>query len=121
MTVQPFQIDVPQTVLDDLNERLARTRWPDEVEGAGWNYGANLAYMEELADYWRTQYDWRKQEAMLNAFPQFQVEIDGFGLHFIHVKGKGPKPTSLSSWMVGRIRFTAFIKSLTLRTKDGDS
>src|SRR5687767_7957953 len=68
MSVQPFTIHVPQTVLDDLHNRLARTRWPREVAGAGWDYGTNVGYMKELADYWQHQYDWRKQEAALNRF-----------------------------------------------------
>lgn len=59
MSSQPFKIQIAQTVLDDLQERLARTRWPDEVEGAHWDYGTNLAYLKELVDYWRTGFDWR--------------------------------------------------------------
>ena len=66
-------------VLQDLKERLADTRWPDEVEGTGWDYGTNLGYMKELADYWQHQYDWRKQEAELNKFAHFKAEIDGTG------------------------------------------
>src|SRR5687767_7542469 len=92
---QPFQIDVPQPILDDLRARLARTRWTDEVEGAGWGYGANFGYMQELADYWQHKYDWRKHEAELNKFAHFKVEIDGVGIHFIHERGKGPNPTPI--------------------------
>src|SRR5476651_1889116 len=66
----PFKIEVPQTVLDDLNTRLKATRWPDEPENAGWNYGTNPAYLKELVNYWQSKYDWRKQEALLNSFPQ---------------------------------------------------
>jgi microsomal epoxide hydrolase len=90
--LQPFKIDVPQSVLDDLQQRLAHTRWTDELPGAGWDYGANLAYMKELIHYWQAQFDWRKQEAMLNRFPQFRAEVDGLGIHFIYVRGKGPDP-----------------------------
>ncbi len=92
MPVQSFQVNVPQTVLDDLRERLARTRWPDEVEGAGWDYGTDLGYLKTLAAYWRNQFDWRAQEALLNRFAQFRADIHGFGIHFIHARGKGPKP-----------------------------
>ncbi len=92
MTVQSFQVNVPQRVLDDLRERLARTRWPDEVEGAGWDYGTSLEYLTTLAAYWRDQFDWRAQEARLNRFAQFRAEIHGVGIHFIHERGKGPKP-----------------------------
>src|ERR1700724_2182418 len=92
MSIRSFNIDIPQATLNDLRERLARTRWPDEVEGAGWDYGTNLQYMKELAYYWQHQYDWRKQEARLNQFAQFRAEVDGVGIHFIHERGKGPNP-----------------------------
>ena len=92
MTIQPFQVNIPQTTLDDLRERLAHTRWPDEVEGAGWDYGTNLQYMKELTAYWQHQYDWRKHEAEMNTFAHYRTEIDGLGIHFIHERGKGPRP-----------------------------
>src|SRR5690348_268515 len=92
MSIQPFRIDIPQDTLDDLCERLARTRWPDEVERAGWDYGTNLKYMKEFADYWQHTFNWRKQEAKLNQFAQFRAEVDGLGIHFIHEPGKGPNP-----------------------------
>lgn len=92
MSVQPFHINVPQPILDDLQDRLARTRWPDEVEGAGWDYGTNLGYMKELIDYWQHKYDWRRQEAELNKFAQFKSEIDDLNIHFIHEPGHGPNP-----------------------------
>ncbi|MBV9231016.1 MAG: epoxide hydrolase [Chloroflexi bacterium] len=95
MQVKPFTIDISQTVLDDLRERLARTRWPDEAEGTGWSYGTNLGYMKDLANYWQHQYDWRKHEAELNKFAQFKAEVDGVGIHFIHERGKGPNPIPL--------------------------
>ncbi len=92
MNIHPFYVDIPQATLDDLRERLARTRWPDEVEGAGWDYGTNLAYLKELVAYWQHTFDWRVQEARLNQFAQFKTEIDGHLLHFIHERGKGPNP-----------------------------
>jgi len=92
MSIQSFKIAIPQATLDDLRQRLARTRWPDEVERAGWDYGTNLGYMKELADYWQHEYDWRAQEAMLNSFSHFRADIDGMGVHFIHERGKGPHP-----------------------------
>jgi pimeloyl-ACP methyl ester carboxylesterase len=95
MDIQPFKIAVSQEVLDDLHERLAQTRWPDEVRGAGWRYGADLATMRDLAEYWRTSFDWRAQEARLNAFSNYRATVDGFGIHFIHARGKGPKPLPL--------------------------
>ena len=124
MKPQPFQIDVPQTVLEDLQERLARTRWPDEVEGAGWDYGASLGYMKELADYWQNDYDWRKQEAKLNTFNHFKADIDGFGVHFIHERGKGPNPTPLlllHGWPDSFYRFYKVIPMLTDPERFGGS
>lgn len=95
MSIQPFTIDIPQVTLDDLRERLARTRWISEGTGAGWTYGIELGYMKELMDYWQGDYDWRKHEADLNTFAQFKTEIDGVNIHFIHERGKGPNPTPL--------------------------
>ena len=92
---EPFEIHVDDAVLDDLRARLDATRWPDEIDGAGWTMGSNLAYMKELAAYWRDGYDWREQERRLNALPQFRAEIDGLGIHFAHIKGKGPDPFPL--------------------------
>ena len=95
MTVTPFAVETPEAALDDLRERLRRTRWPDEVSGAGWEYGADLAYMRELCDYWADGFDWRRQERVINAFPQFRVRLDGLGIHFVHERGKGPRPIPL--------------------------
>jgi pimeloyl-ACP methyl ester carboxylesterase len=91
----PFRIDVPEPTLADLRLRLARTRWPDEAPGAPWAYGADLAYVKELCDYWRERYDWRKHEALLNGFRQFTAPLAGIDLHFIHEEGRGPAPLPL--------------------------
>lgn len=88
--IRPFRIDVPQADLDDLHDRLARTRWPDELPGVGWDYGVPLDHTRELAHYWRTGYDWRAAEARLNAHPQFTTEIDGQRVHFEHVRSAEP-------------------------------
>jgi pimeloyl-ACP methyl ester carboxylesterase len=91
--IRPFRIAIPQADLDDLRERLARTRWPDELPSAGWSRGVPLGYLKKLADYWRTGYDWRAWEAKLNAFPQFTTTIDGQNIHFLHVRS--PEPDAL--------------------------
>ncbi|WP_405784716.1 epoxide hydrolase N-terminal domain-containing protein [Streptomyces sp. NBC_01378] len=70
--IRPFRIDVPRAQIDDLHRRLAAVRWPDEAPGAEWTQGIPLGYMQDLARYWRERYDWRAQEARLNAFPQFR-------------------------------------------------
>jgi pimeloyl-ACP methyl ester carboxylesterase len=95
MDIRPFTVNVPQPALDDLRARLARTRWPDEVDGAGWDYGANLAYMRELVKYWETDFDWRRHERAMNALPHFRAQVEGVGVHFIHVRGRGPAPMPL--------------------------
>ena len=95
MNVQPFTINVPDTTLTDLRERLARTRWPDELPHAGWDYGSNLSFVKELVEYWRTEYDWRAQEAALNRLAHFRTTIDGMGIHFIHERGQGSNPMPL--------------------------
>jgi microsomal epoxide hydrolase len=91
--MQPFHISVPQGDLDDLNRRLDRTRWPSELEGVGWDRGVPLDYLQDLAQHWRTSYDWRAVEDRLNQFPQFTTEIDGANVHFLHVRS--PEPDAL--------------------------
>ena len=94
--IYPFRIEIPQAALDDLRDRLLRTRWPREIgDNSNWQAGTNLAYMRELTDYWLNHYDWRVQERAMNEFPQFRTTIDGVPIHFIQVKGKGPNPMPL--------------------------
>ncbi|MGY0062270.1 epoxide hydrolase family protein [Streptomyces sp. LZ34] len=94
-TIRPFRIAIPQALIDDLNARLANTRWPGELPGVGWSRGVPVGYLKELADYWRTSYDWREQEAALNAHPQFVTTVDGQNLHFLHVRSPEPDATPL--------------------------
>jgi pimeloyl-ACP methyl ester carboxylesterase len=84
--IKPFALDVPQADLDDLADRLARTRWPEELPDAGFDYGFPLAEVRALADRWLNGYDWRRHEAELNALPQFTTEVDGQRVHFVHVR-----------------------------------
>ncbi len=116
MAMTSFDINVPQSVLTDLQTRLKLTRWTDEPDNAGWNYGTNPTYLRELVAYWQTGYDWRKQEAFLNTFPQFMAQIDGIGIHFVYVKGKGEtsKPLLLThGWPDSFYRFHKVIPMLT--------
>jgi microsomal epoxide hydrolase len=94
-TPTPFTIAVPDAELDDLRQRLAATRWPDEIPASGWQYGSNVAYMQELLAYWQHDYDWRAQERLLNGFPQYRMQLDDITLHFIHQPGVGPRPLPL--------------------------
>jgi pimeloyl-ACP methyl ester carboxylesterase len=116
MSIQSFTIDIPQATLDDLHARLARTRWPDEMEGAGWDSGTNLAYLKELVSYWQHDFDWRVQEAKLNQFAQFRTQITDLGVHFVHQRGKGPNPLPLlltHGWPDSFYRFHKLIPLLT--------
>ena len=85
---QPFQSNVDQSELDDLNDRLARTRWTDQLPGVGWSHGVNGDYLKDMVEYWRTEYDWRTHEAWLNRVPQFTAVIDGQNLHFLHARSE---------------------------------
>jgi pimeloyl-ACP methyl ester carboxylesterase len=109
--ITPFRINVPDATLADLKERLARTRYPIEIEGSGWDQGTNLAYLRELVTYWRTTFDWRAQERRLNQLPQFKTTIDGIDVHFVHQRSSRANATPLifihgwpgSFWEVTRI------------------
>ena len=93
--MRSFRIEVPQSDLDDLHRRLDGTRWPDEIAGVGWDRGVPLGYLKELAEHWRTGYDWRAAEARLNRYHQFVTEIDGTNVHFLHVRSAEPGALAL--------------------------
>jgi microsomal epoxide hydrolase len=115
-TIQPFQIQVPDSELEDLRERLARTRFPDEVNDESWSYGTDLAYLRELCDYWQKKFDWRAQEERLNRFDQFTTDIDGLRLHFIHQRSKHPDALPLCithGWPGSIMEFHKIIGPLT--------
>src|SRR5471032_2712576 len=95
MSITPFKIDIPQAQIDDLNDRLANTRWPDESPGEGWSRGVPTQYLKGLAKYWQTTFDWRAQEAAINAYPQFTTTIDEQLVHFLHVRSPEPGATPL--------------------------
>jgi pimeloyl-ACP methyl ester carboxylesterase len=116
----PFRIDIPDADLADLRDRLARTRWPDELPGVGWAYGIPRDYVRELADYWRTEYDWRKHEAELNEYDQFTTTIDGTNVHFLHVRSPHPnaKPLLVTHGWPGSV--AEFLKILGPLTNPDD-
>jgi len=116
VTPAPFHIHIPDAVLDDLRTRLRRTRWPDQVADSGWTYGTDGAYLRELAAYWLERFDWRVQETALNRFAHFRADVDGLGLHFIHERGRGPRPLPLllmHGWPGSIVEFTEVIGPLT--------
>ncbi len=113
---QPFTLHVPDSNLADLRERLARTRFPDSAPGDPWLYGTSVDYLRSLVDYWRTSFDWRAEEARLNAFPQFRIAGPDHDLHFLHAPGKGPDPTPLllmHGWPGSVFEFIDLIPRLT--------
>ncbi|MEU2043474.1 epoxide hydrolase family protein [Nocardia niwae] len=91
--IRPFRIAIPQEKIDDLRRRLAATVWPSDLPGAGWDKGMRVSYLRPLAEYWRTEFDWRAVEAELNELPQFVTAIDGRQVHFLHVRS--PEPDAL--------------------------
>jgi len=114
--IEPFTLDIAESELDDLKRRLADTRWPDKEVVDDWSQGAPLAKVRALCDYWRTSYDWRRCEAMLNGFGQFRTEIDGLGIHFLHVRS--PEENALPivithGWPGSVIEFHKVIGPLT--------
>jgi epoxide hydrolase len=114
--IRPFRIDIPQADVDDLRERLTRTRWPAELPGSGWEAGVPVSYLKELAGYWATGYDWRAHEARLNQFRQFTTVIDGQQVHFVHVRS--PEPDALPlvithGWPGSVVEFVDIIGPLT--------
>jgi len=118
--IKPFLVNVPQPVLDDLKLRLDLTRWPDEIEGSGWNYGTDLSYMKELIQYWQHTFDWRKIEAEINFYPNFIADIDGCQVHFIHVKGKGKYSVPLIITHGWPGSFLEMMKLIPLLTENPD-
>jgi len=114
--ILPFRIEIPQADLDDLIDRLGRTRWPNELPGVGWSRGVPLGYLKDLAGYWRSGYDWREHEAELNEVPQYKTEIEGQNIHFLHVRSPEPEafPLILShGWPGSVVEFLDVIGPLT--------
>jgi pimeloyl-ACP methyl ester carboxylesterase len=112
----PFALHVLDADLADLRERLARTRFPDQAPGDAWAYGTDIAYLRQLMGYWRNDFDWRAEEAALNAFPQFRVPVGDVDLHFLHVPGVGPDPMPLlllHGWPGSVFEFLDIIPRLT--------
>jgi pimeloyl-ACP methyl ester carboxylesterase len=114
--ITPFRIDIPEAGLDDLRQRLSRTRWPEPETVGDWSQGIPLAYIRDLCEYWATGYDWRRCEAALNRWPQFRTEIDGLDLHFLHVCSPREDATPLvitHGWPGSIIEFQKVIGPLT--------
>lgn len=93
--IRPFRVEIPQADLDDLNDRLARTRFAPAAPGDSWDYGTPESYLRETVELWRTEFDWRAVEERANSFPQFLTEIDGQTVHFVHVRSAEPDARAL--------------------------
>lgn len=122
--VTPFVVDIPQTELDDLRQRLQQTRWSDKEPCTGWAQGMPLEYTRELADYWAHTYDWRRFEKKLNSWSQFMTTIDGIDIHFIHQRSphEGALPLIIShGWPGSIVEFHKVIDALTNPTQHGGS
>ncbi len=120
--ITPYLIDIPETQLEDLRERLKRTRWPDSETTGNWEQGMPLSYTKELANYWQTNYDWRRCEQKLNNWPQYTTQIDGLDIHFIHCRSphKNALPLIIShGWPGSVIEFHKIIDALTNPTDHG--
>ncbi|WP_133645822.1 epoxide hydrolase family protein [Paraburkholderia flava] len=115
MHATPFQIAVPDSELAALAQRLRHTRWPDQYEGESWALGTDIAWLRELVHYWATGYDWRAAERRLNAEPQFVTRVGNLRIHYLHRRGKGPKPYPLvvtHGWPGSFIEFLPLLEQL---------
>ncbi len=116
MSIERFNINISDEVLNDLKYRLEHIRWPDQLEGDGWERGTDINYLQSLVSYWRHQFDWRAQEAELNRFSQFKCNVEGIDIHFVHEHGKGPNPMPIiltHGWPDSYIRYKKIIPLLT--------
>jgi len=117
--IRLFKAHVPDLILTDLQRRLAKTRWPDQLPGTSWEYGADIRKVRELALYWQTQYNWRAQEARINQFHQYTTEIDGQRIYFIHEPSPLPNAVPLlliHGWPGSTLEFMSMIEPLTRPT-----
>lgn len=122
--VREFRIAIPQDQLDDLKQRLANTRWPEEETVPDWRQGAPLSAVKSLCDYWLHHYDWRRCESRLNGFPQYQTEIDGLDIHFLHIRSPHADALPLiitHGWPGSVVEFLDVIEPLTNPTAHGGS
>jgi epoxide hydrolase len=116
LEIQPFRVEVPQALLDDLRDRVERVRWGEELPDVDWDYGVPLSLVKRQVAHWRERYDWRRWEARLNEHPQFTTRIDGQRVHFLHVRSPEPDalPLILShGWPGSVFEFLELIAPLT--------
>jgi len=122
MTLQKFQIQIPDKTLEELFSRLSNTRWPNQLKDSDWERGMKKDYLQFLLHYWQNGYDWRTQEKELNSYSQFKCNIDGIDIHFIWEKGKGKNPIPIiltHGWPDSFLRYKKVINKLTDPTRFG--
>jgi pimeloyl-ACP methyl ester carboxylesterase len=95
MPVENFEIHVSERILEDLHQRIARTRWTDSIHESGWSYGTDIDVLRNLMAYWENKFDWRKTETWINSFPQFRITVEGLGIHFVHLRSKNSEAVPL--------------------------
>jgi len=114
--VHPFSITIDPNILDDLRTRLAKTRWPDQVDNANWQAGTEETYLKEFCNYWQKEFDWQAQQDYLNRFAHFKATLDDTSIHFIHQKGLGKTSVPLlliHGWLDSFVRFHKLIPLLS--------
>jgi hypothetical protein len=102
MTVQPFEINIEPAVLDELRDRLRGTRWPDEIDSAGWDYGMNGCVLRSFVHAWAEEFDWPAQQIRLNQYPHLRVDVDGLGVHALELPRQGRRQRVGGSAVVGQ-------------------
>ena len=120
--ISPFRVDVEQSILDDLKQRLGKVRFADDVDPGNWDYGTDAGYLRELVDYWREEFDWRAQERALNDTSQFIADIDGVRMHYAHERGESDNPVPIvltHGWPSGYLEMTKLIPLLTHPSRHG--
>lgn len=118
--IKKIEIQIEQSYLDNLKSKLMLTRWPDELEGSGWTYGASLGYMKELHAYWTNYFNWRNTESEINRYGNFIANIDGYKIHFLHIKGKGEKSFPLILTHGWPYSFLEMLKLIPLLAENKD-
>jgi len=116
--IKEFRVHIDSTAINDLKARISNARWPDEIQNSGWQYGTSLSYLKDLANYWQHSFDWKNVESEINSYPNFIADIDGFKIHFLHIKGKSKRSIPLIITHGWPGSFLEMLKVISLLTED---
>ena len=116
--IKQFRVHIDSTVIRELKARIADARWPDEIQNSGWQFGTSLSYLKDLANYWQHSFNWKNVESEINSYPNFIADIDGFKIHFLHIKGKGKRSVPLIITHGWPGSFLEMLKIVSLLTED---